>query len=322
MKRSASVTAAAVVALAGSGLALLGAGLGAIGILFLKPQDLPQSGPMPVSVMTAALFGLAIFIGCGIWGIVTGIGLLRLRNWARISTLVWAGLMVFFSTLPLLTVLTVPLPAEDMREFIRIILPLFYGLPILIGVWWLILFNRRGTKEQFSPQLSGKDAAEEQTPRPPLAVTILAWIMIVSSGFSLLMFLYLYRFPFLLFGHRTGAMAGMFIYSLMSILTLTAGIGLLRLKRWSHPLAMGLQLFGLTSGIFSFLSPNFEAVVRESASKITYFPQGMDPAPYVRFGMMAAFIGFLLPALVLAILIYYRNSFLESAALAEKTTPR
>jgi len=93
-----------------------------------------------------------------VFGIATGIGLLYLRNWARISVLIWSGLLVFFGTIGIpVAYLTSfsptpnapALPPESM-QVVRWILLVICGLPLLIGGWWLVLFNRKSVKAHFA----------------------------------------------------------------------------------------------------------------------------------------------------------------------------
>jgi len=53
---------------------------------------------------------MLIFLGIAVFGIFTGIGLIRLRNWARISILIFSGLTVFFGGTALLVLLAIPFP--------------------------------------------------------------------------------------------------------------------------------------------------------------------------------------------------------------------
>jgi hypothetical protein len=90
------------------------------------------------------------FMMClSLFGIVTGIGLFYLRKWARISVLIWGGFAVFFGAIGIAMAFlistgfspnTAQLPAESLR-LMRIILLFTYDLPLVVGVWWLVLFQ-------------------------------------------------------------------------------------------------------------------------------------------------------------------------------------
>jgi len=99
MKRSGGVTASAVIAIIGSALSIL---LGCIMILgaatvsFSPPPSSIQPNP-PVSPVTILLVESIFLIGFGVLGIVSSVALLRLRNWARTSFIVFGGLLCLIS---------------------------------------------------------------------------------------------------------------------------------------------------------------------------------------------------------------------------------
>ena len=96
MKRSAGVTAAAVVALMGSVcVSILGVS-SLFGLIIASRKGipetaLPQQGPNPL----VASMGLGILfdIGLATWGLSTAVGLLRLKPWSRISVLIFSGFL-------------------------------------------------------------------------------------------------------------------------------------------------------------------------------------------------------------------------------------
>jgi hypothetical protein len=94
---------------------------------------------------------LLFFLGTSIFGILTGIELIRLKNWARISILTFSGITTFFGGSALAFLLVMPFPTPQggppiAPGAIKSILGLAYGIPVLISIWWLVLFNLRNTK--------------------------------------------------------------------------------------------------------------------------------------------------------------------------------
>src|SRR5262252_7423540 len=88
MQRSAGVTALAIVALLGSALVIC------VGLLTgVAAFSIPRSQP---ALSAAPVFAVAIvvYVLPGIWGLLSGIGLLRLKNWARISTIAFGALLI------------------------------------------------------------------------------------------------------------------------------------------------------------------------------------------------------------------------------------
>src|SRR5258708_36935579 len=86
---------------------------------------------------------------------------------------------------------------------LRLLAVMVYGIPLLIGVWWLLLFNQRAIKEQFlAPALGDGQLAAPARPRCPLPLAILAGFSILSAGFSLLLPFTTFHVNVLLFGRR------------------------------------------------------------------------------------------------------------------------
>src|ERR1700686_3431598 len=97
LKRSASVTAAAVVALLGSLFLLVCCSFVFFAILLARPHG--NASEFPPFARNVLLVGQGLMMCLSLFGIATGIGLIYLRNWARISILSWGGLSVFFGLL-------------------------------------------------------------------------------------------------------------------------------------------------------------------------------------------------------------------------------
>ena len=88
MNKPVGVTATAVFALLGSLLML--ACLVLVGLTLLLSPGRRSLAPEARLGMT---IGLAMFAIMAAWGTTTAIGLFRLRNWARVSMLVFAALL-------------------------------------------------------------------------------------------------------------------------------------------------------------------------------------------------------------------------------------
>jgi len=95
LKRSGGVTASAIAAFVGSLIFLLLAGsLFVAGSFARWPSELAAC--MRASYLTGGIILLALFAG----GIATGIGLLRLCLWARLSILVFSARWYCYSVFP------------------------------------------------------------------------------------------------------------------------------------------------------------------------------------------------------------------------------
>lgn len=137
MQRSVGVTISAIVVLLGSLWTLVGT-VGALVFPPNYPELLRALEPYP-EARQAALADIAkeqgflfplVFLLLAAWGITTSIGLFRLRNWGRISMIIFAAtLMQFFV----------------MASWV--LWPLSEG----IAIWWLVFFNLPHVKAQFMP---------------------------------------------------------------------------------------------------------------------------------------------------------------------------
>lgn len=252
MQRSGGVTASAILVFIGSGLTLLLAGL--LALAFFAVRDVPAQPPF----VRYAMIGVATFeVAFAVWGILSGIGLLRLRKWARISMLVFSGILLF-STLPaLLIVPLMPFPAPEgtpgnFALFMKVFLVVCYGIPAAIAGWWLYFFNKRAVKDQFRGEMAGV-VSPTSAPKRPISISIIGWFMVVS-GCLCTPFFFLH-FPvfflsFLLIGWR----ASLVMLGWCAIYVI-AGVGLLRLKPWGRTISIWVFLFGFLNGAVTFLVP-------------------------------------------------------------------
>jgi hypothetical protein len=327
VKASASVLAAAVVAILAAVLTLLSCSFAFFGILLFP---LPAgTAALPPGLRTATLVILAIMVAVSVFGIVTGVGLILLRNWARISALVWGGLCVCFGgigipfafLLPNFSPLNTPGLPEGTEQLIKWMLVFLYGLPLVAGVWWLILFNRKSVKAQFAGAGALADAALAQKPRRPLPVTVLAWFYLTSIlNLVFLPFMPLHV-PIFVFGIALPAGAGLAVLLLTALGFFAGGVGILKLKPWSYSLTIGLQMFWMASTAVSLLSPNYQGAIAafwKDMQARTYLPETQfSPEPFAHlFGWIMKF-GFVFAGVILGILVYYRPRFLAAASAAK-----
>jgi hypothetical protein len=329
-KRSASVTAAAVVAILSSLFLLLCCSVAFFGMLSLKLTG--TSPELPPFVRTAALAAQGFMMCLSLFGVATGIGLIYLRNWARISILTWGGLCVFFGAIgipigffalssPLPN--APPLPAEGMAA-VRWILVSIYGLPLLAGIWWLILFNRMSVKAQFEGVAISSDPSVPQKPRCPLPIAVLAWFYITTILNLLFLPFFHFRVPILVFGWLLPPGIGLAVLILNCLALFLAGVGLLKLKPWSYSLTIGLQLFWLASTIVTALSPNYYAVMESFLKDMQaslHLPETQFlPNNITQHYGWAIGVGLLIGGGILGLLVYYRPRFLEEASKASSAT--
>jgi hypothetical protein len=323
-KRSASVTAAAVVAILESIFLLLCCSA-AFFVFLLAKLPGPASALPPA--MRYMMLGTQAFMMClSVFGVATGIGLLYLRRWARISILIWGGLSVFFGVIGMLFIFLMPfspgptapeLTAETLPS-VRLIVLLVYGVPLVIGVWWLILFNRKIVKAQFTGSALPADSSVPPKPACPLPIATLAWFYITSILNLLFLPFFPSHVPMLVFGRVLPGIVGLTVLIVTCLAFCIAGIGLLKLKPWSYTLTLGLQFFWLASGVVTVLTPNYKTVMdtfmREFQASLHLPETPFSPANFSQNYGWAVLLGLLLSGAVLALLVYYRPRFLEQVS--------
>jgi len=325
-KRSASVTAAAIVAILGSLLVLLGCSFAFFAFLLAK---LPGPGSQLPPAMRYMMLGTQAFMMfLSVVGVATGIGLLYLRNWARIFILTWGGLAVLFGVIgmffiflmPISTNLNAPELTAETLPSVRLIVLLVYGVPLAVGIWWLFLFNRASVKAQFRGAALPDDPSVPPKPACPLPVSVLAWFYITSI-LNLLFFPFLpFRVPVFVFGRVLPGSVGMTVLIATCLAFSVAGIGLLKLKPWSYTLTIGLQLFWLASMVVTLLTPNYKTVM-DSFLKDIQASMHLPDTPFPVVDMSHSYswsviLGLLVAGGILGLLVYYRARFLKEAARA------
>jgi hypothetical protein len=324
---SGSVIAAAVVCIVGSGFTILGLGFSLFGLALVASQPTPG---LPPFVRTGMVMMVVLLLGVAIFGVVTGVGLILLRNWARISALIFAGISAFLGACTVCTIFLMRIPvqpgaAEVNIEVVRGIVLIFYGLPLAVGVWWLILFTRPAIKTQFTGKGDAVDPSVTLKPRCPVPVAVIAWLLVVSGVFSGIAILLPFHMPVFLFGHVFSGVTGRITFILSCLLYVLAGAGLLKLKPWSYPLTIALYLFWLASGTVGLLNPNgrsaFHSAMAEMLNSMHLPPTAMQPPAYARQGYAGVLVGLAFSAVMLGILIFYRQRFFEAAA-AVNTGPQ
>jgi len=325
-KRSGSVTAAAVVAILGGSFLLLCFSGAFLAVLLVKLPG--TASELPPSVRTFGLATQGFMICLSLFGIATGIGLIYLRNWARISVLIWGGFSVFFGLIgiPIAFLTQFPanpnspaLPAESMQA-VRWILLVIYGIPLLIGVWWLILFNRKSVKAQFAGARGSTDPDLPQKPACPLPIAVLAWFYIASILNLLFLPFLSFRVPMFIFGRLLHGSVGLTVLLLSCLAFFVAGVGLLKLKPWSYSLTIGLQLFWLASTVVTLLTPNYKSAmdsfVKEMLSSLHLPETQFSPVNFAHNYGWTVVLGLLFAGAILGLLVYYRPRFLEAASRA------
>ena|ERR1051325_8845658 len=75
----------------------------AIGMIAAPPPDANDSRLPPIFFNVFRIVLPLFYALPAIWGIVSGIGLLQLKNWARISTIIFSVLLIVFGVFGMLS---------------------------------------------------------------------------------------------------------------------------------------------------------------------------------------------------------------------------
>jgi hypothetical protein len=351
-----AVTAAAVVAIIFSLFAALGGLLGGFSLLLMPAM--PTTGgapPMPQGVRAMSAAIMFFMLALAVFGIFVGAGVIRRRNWARITILVWAGFMtlvsvgaIAFSLLIFSAVQTQlpnvnPADADKVMRFMRIFLVIFYGIPAGVGIWWIVLFTRKRVATAFtSPAISLAEYAPAMDPsgfpqsesaiepqrklRPtcPLPLAIFSVFLIFSSVCMLLFLLFPVpaSFPLFFFGHVFVGAAPKIFLAFIGAASGVAGFGMLKLKPWALYTELVIQFVFLVNAVVTFFSPSYEPIMRAAMQE---FMEQYPASPvgnslltdnYFRGSMI---FGVVLCAAFATLLLSQRPRFLEAAAEAAKT---
>jgi hypothetical protein len=329
MKRSTGVTVIAVLSLIGSILTLL---MGIVLALLMLFASAPSSNDLPGSPMffKVIIVGVVlIYLLLALWGILTSVGLLWLKNWARVSIIVFSVLLILMNGFGALLSLSVPFslpnkPADaSAMAGARIFMGGFSLALLGIGIWWLVFFTRARVKEQFVPALAGgpMQQAADATQVPyrqsitpgerPLSITILAWFLLAGCLFIPLN-LWLH-FPALLFTELVRGWPATTYYLAVAVLHLYLGIGLLRLQPTARKVGIAYFIFCFAnSAVFNFAPGSRARVLALLEATRSVFPVWMhsafqiDPTPQLIGGAVFGLAALTVP---LYLLITRRQAF-------------
>ena len=203
---------------------------------------------------------------------------------------------------------------------VRLFLSFMYGLPLIVGLWWLILFNRKSVKAQFKGSSADLDPSVSQKPRSPVPVAVLAWLYITAAAHIVILPFLPFAMPIILFGHIFPGRIGTLFYALNCLVIAVVGVSLLKLKPWAYHLTMGLNFFWLASGIGPALHANYfsqmTSIITDVNNSLHLPPSSYSTPDYFLQMRLTMYLVVLMPAAILGILFYYRKRFLEAASAA------
>jgi hypothetical protein len=303
------IRASAGLAIAGSLATLVLGGLMLFGILVAPPPKEPAAPPFPLlAIGIAAAATCAILSGWGIW---TAIAIFRRRGWARISIVIFAVLLTFMGAGAGLVILVMRLPAQPdvtpgMMDAIRWGMGGFYGLLAAIGVWWLVLFNLRSTKEYFA------QGVPSAPPARPLSVSVIGWYLLISSLFMAVPAVI--RLPAFLFGAVITGWAGLAVYAVFAAAQVFLGAGLLRLREPARVGAIVYLCFTALNSAVTWLLPGYEARMQLMLREMPRLSAAGVPAQMPQPAWVFALLGIAFVAIPVWFLVRRRAAFVKLVA--------
>jgi hypothetical protein len=232
------------------------------------------NGNLPHGFIYIAISLVLGAVAFGAWGIASGVGLLNLREWSRISLIVFSLLLLALSVpaFVMMFVVKLPVPASspDPQTTERIVAITrlggagVYALLSLLAIMGLIYFNSRGVKAEFAARRAMPPSLDlESALRPgvysggrPLSITIIAGLMALGT-LSLPLYLAVFQFPFLGF-YFTGPAAALIIFAFAAVQGAIA-YGLWHMQPWGRSLAIYYFNFAIFNSIISVILPGAQA---------------------------------------------------------------
>jgi hypothetical protein len=175
--------------------------------LFAPSGHISQFPGSPVTFKAFMAAASLVYLLPSIWGVATAIGLWRLKNWARISMIVFSVILIFMGAVSGLVMLVMPFPSApppapnpSVMAGIRIVMGGFWLTLLGIGIWWLVFFTRAKVAEQFArpsvaysealslqeiPLINGRVPGQTAVSagKRPLSITIIAWLLLAGCVF-------------------------------------------------------------------------------------------------------------------------------------------
>lgn len=284
----------------------------------------PGAAPTPAWLPLFSYGLAAVCAGLAAWGIVTAIGVYRLRRWARILILIIGGCMAFIGGVLLVSMVITFATFSSFAPTSTAVAPgsaaivkaafavgaFLYAAIAAIGIFWLVYFNRATVRSIFT---GGLEAGAES--RRPLLISMYAIFSLLSApSCAVMAFLPL---PTVLYGVPLQGWKKVAIDLLLAAINVAVGIGLWKVAEWARRLALAYLAFGGSMIVAYLIWPSL--LIRNSEAVAQ--AMGVAPAPlpnHVQMAMYAFIFGFslLFMAAIAWMLHYYRGRFAPPAPTA------
>jgi len=342
MKRSGDVTASAIILFVGSGIFVL------LAVLFLVAV---RVAPPPGSDQYTLFSVMGTYGALAAWGIATGVGIIRLRNWARISMIVLSALAtasMLFAILGMILVMPMIEHAPNMPPgFPKIFVfveAAILGVPFAIAIWWLVLFTRKRVRLEFATGIAAagismKISAPELTPGGiiapvapressaltiPTSILVIAIFLVAGAGMMLLSVAYVIHLhtPNIIFGILVSGWTMWLAFGTMAMVQLIAGAALMRKRLWAIDMTIAYVFLMLLNSSLFFLSSKREAFFAAVMQKYPLLP-GSLPGSFenvMRLSMNAGMAFSVATTLVALYFLFTRRKAFRAACEARQTT--
>ena len=283
MKRSSDVTASAIILFFGSGLLMLLAIFVPLANLSSRP-DTVSKAILPV---LAAIYGAP-----AIWGVVNGVGILRLRPWARTSMIVMSVVATAFLAFIAVAAAIAPILTRSDPEFsnvpmglISAIMALFASIPLAIAIWWLVLFTRKRVIAEFASdggvpfpveavsldtsipssgerQFASAQTAASAAPHIPLSIRVIAILYLIGGAFALLGLSYSIQLnmPTLLLGKLLEGWPAWIFLSLFGLIQIVICVAVFKKCAWALDGLIAVLIFGAANTVSFAIAPSRTAL--------------------------------------------------------------
>jgi len=225
---------------------------------------------------------------------------------------------------------TVPNVTPAMEQQILVMAALFYGILMLLAIYWIVYFNLAGVRQAFAQAAAarhGEDAyghvllsGQHEHARVSIA-QIVVWItgvLFFLGGFGMV-FMAWREFPVFVLGWVINGLGALLFDLLWACLLFYAGLGLLLRWRAGWMVAVFLQLYSLLS-VFLLLLPGYPAhmihAMQIISSRYSSMPGGataFSPETNARFLMAGSALSGAIALLILIALVYCRRHYLRAA---------
>ncbi len=332
MARSTGITVSAAVIIIGSAFTVLCGAMILLGSVLVLNSS--RAADAPVNLRYILIIEACVFFGFGAWGLAAGIGLIKTKEWARISTLVYAAILVFLCVPAAVAMAIVPLPntpsTDDPNRPFNIILlvrvggTLLYAMFAALGGYWLYFFNTRKVKAQFrerqpltevrQAELTGSPSemtsggfGPDQRARP-LSITIIGWYLIIASALAPLSIVFTntlfsgLKLPFFFLGFFFFGPSTYLLLTVWMTLQVVAAVGLLKLKRWGLMATIALQCVALLNIVMMVAIPANRLRFQQVMDTIRFSTNGRM---YHSASMFPMWIGMLSSIPIIVVILFF-----------------